>query len=98
MPFATLAETKAAIVVDFNDDDALIEVMLAAATDAIATYLKIDPEALDPVPPVVKVATMIMTGYLYKNRDGNPDNAFPPGYLPVPVTSLLYPLRDPSVA
>ncbi len=98
MAFATLDETKAALVVDFNDDDALISTMIDAATEAVASYLKVDPATLTPVPPIVKVATMILTGYLYKNRDGNPENAFIPGYLPAPVISLLYSLRDPTVA
>lgn len=46
----------------------------------------------------VKQATALLVGYFYKNRDDNPDNAFDRGYLPMPVTALLYPLRVPTVA
>lgn len=50
------------------------------------------------VDPVVQQATLVLVGYFFKNRDENPDNAFQQGYLPAPVTALLYPLRTPAVA
>lgn len=45
----------------------------------------------------VQAATLLMVGFLYKDRDENPDDAFARGYLPKPVTALLYPLRDPAL-
>jgi len=48
--------------------------------------------------PVVEQATLLLIGYFYKNRDDNPEAAFDRGYLPAPVTALLYPLRTPTVA
>jgi uncharacterized phage protein (predicted DNA packaging) len=98
MAFVTLDETKAALVVDFEDDDALLTLLIDAASESVAQYLKVDQETLEPTPATVKVATIILAGYLYKNRDKNPEDAFQPGYLPAPVMSLLYPLRDPTVA
>ncbi len=47
---------------------------------------------------VVQAATLLMVGFLYKDRDENPDNAFARGYLPMPVTALLYPLRTPALS
>lgn len=44
----------------------------------------------------VQAATLLMVGFLYKDRDENPDGEFERGYLPRPVTALLYPLRDPA--
>lgn len=44
----------------------------------------------------VQAAVLLMVGFLYKDRDENPDSAFDRGYLPKPVTALLYPLRDPA--
>lgn len=44
----------------------------------------------------VQAAVLLMVGFLYKDRDENPDSAFDRGYLPRPVTALLYPLRDPA--
>lgn len=46
----------------------------------------------------VQQATLLLIGYFYKDRDENPDGAFAQGYLPAPVTALLYPLRDPALA
>ncbi|MDY1146664.1 head-tail connector protein [Pseudomonas aeruginosa] len=45
----------------------------------------------------VQSAVLLMVGHLYKDRDENPDSAFEQGYLPKPVTALLYPLRDPAL-
>jgi len=44
----------------------------------------------------VQAAVLLMLGFLYKDRDENPDQAFAQGYLPKPVTALLYSLRDPA--
>lgn len=46
----------------------------------------------------VQAAVLLMLGFLYKDRDENPDQAFAQGYLPKPVTALLYTLRDPALA
>lgn len=46
----------------------------------------------------VQAAVLLMVGFLYKDRDENPDSAFDRGYLPKPVTALLYALRDPALA
>ena len=46
----------------------------------------------------VQSAVLLLVGYLYKDRDQNPDGAYDHGYLPMPVTALLYPLRDPALA
>lgn len=46
----------------------------------------------------VQAATLLLIGHLYKDRDENPDGAFEAGYLPKPVTALLYAIRDPALA
>ncbi|MDT4887202.1 hypothetical protein FQZ97_1236280 [compost metagenome] len=46
----------------------------------------------------VQSAVLLLVGHLYKDRDENPDGAFEAGYLPRPVTALLYALRDPALA
>ncbi|MNO62186.1 Phage gp6-like head-tail connector protein [compost metagenome] len=46
----------------------------------------------------VQAATLLQLGFLYKDRDENADGAYDRGYLPKPVTALLYPLRDPALA
>lgn len=45
----------------------------------------------------VQAATLLQLGFLYKDRDENADGAYDMGYLPKPVTALLYPLRDPAL-
>lgn len=45
----------------------------------------------------VQAAVLLMLGFLYKDRDENPDSAFDRGFLPKPVTALLFPLRDPAL-
>ena len=47
---------------------------------------------------VVQAATLLQLGFLYKDRDENTDGAYDMGYLPKPVTALLYPLRDPALS
>ena len=58
-----------------------------------------DPEG---VPFQVKAATLILIAEWYKNREAEQDGAVDAqwgfGYLPRPVTALLYPLRDPALA
>lgn len=63
----------------------------------------------DPIPVIdsngdaqvrfeVQAAVLLMLGYLYKDRDNDTEKAYQQGYLPAPVTALLYPLRDPALA
>lgn len=50
----------------------------------------------------VKAAVKLLLGEFYKNReaeqDGDVSAQWGYGYLPRPVVSLLYPLRDPALA
>lgn len=63
-----------------------------------AVVYELDSNGDKIVLPEVEQATLLLIGYFYKNRDDNPDSAFDRGYLPAPVTALLYPLRTPTVA
>lgn len=98
---------------DLTAQDADITLKIHAASSAVINYLKsgkaiflnsqgdlaIDSKG-DPVgvPFEVQAATLLMLGFLYKDRDENAEGAFERGYLPMPVTALLYPLRDPAFA
>ena len=46
----------------------------------------------------VQMATKMLTAMLWRNRDENGENLFDRGYLPMPVTAILYPLRDPALS
>lgn len=52
-----------------------------------------------PIPRYeVKAACLLMLGYLFKDRDNDERHEYETGYLPRPVTALLYALRDPAMA
>lgn len=67
------------------------EIWSADSPPVVADYI---------VPAEVKAAVKILVGYFFRNRDGNDPAAdgWQQGYLPPPVTALLYPLRDPALA
>lgn len=46
----------------------------------------------------VRAATLLMVAFLYRLRDDNQDEAYEQGYLPKPVTALLYPLKTFGIA
>ena len=104
MMLITLQEAKDHLRIDIDDEDVHLELLVNAASDAVLNYLKIDgseyydsSDMLD-APYAVQAATLLMTGYLYRLRDNNEGGEYQQGYLPMPVTALLYPLRDPAIA
>lgn len=108
----TLDQVKQALRVDGDDDDSTLTLYITAASRAVARYLgqRVDetlslansppdsPPDPELVPEDVVIATLLLVGHWYRNPDGDPDNAFERGYLPRPVTALLFPLRDPALA
>lgn len=75
---------------DSNDDP-----VLDSSGDPV---YEVDSSGDKIVKSVVQAATLLQLGFLYKDRDENADSAYQMGYLPKPVTALLYPLRDPACA
>lgn len=57
-----------------------------------------NPVYTDDVRFEVKAAVLLMLGYLDKDRDNDANREYETGYLPRPITALLYPLRDPALA
>lgn len=106
----TLERVKQALRIDTTDDDQLLNAYIAAASAAVISYLKGQAQALlgldeggelppeAEIPPEIELATIMLVGHFYKEPDGNTEDAFEQGYLPKPVTALLYPLRDPTLA
>ena len=107
---ATLERVKSALRIDTDQDDALLDAYILAASAAVIAYLKGQADVLldldtggsmpsgFEVPPAIEIATVILVGHFYREPDGDTEKAFEQGYLPKPVTALLYPLRDPALA
>lgn len=113
MKLVTLQQASDHLRRDTDADDNDLELKIEAASEAVMAYLKSGADVFtdsagdvpvdtagDPVgvPRWAQAATLIMIGYMYKDRDSNTDGAYEMGYLPKPVTALLYPHRDPSLA
>jgi hypothetical protein len=96
---------------DADDNDLILKI--EAASRAVLNYLKVDGMAfleldsagdveLDSagdalgVPEEVKAATLLLLSSFYSDRSGQ-SSGFRMGYLPEPVTALLYPLRKPAM-
>lgn len=106
----TLDQVKAALRIDHTDDDTLLEALIDASTGAVINYLKGQAEVLIPISsgssegdlvttnPEIQQAAILLVGIWYRNPDGDQEKNFERGYLPAPVTALLYPLRDPALA
>lgn len=108
----TLQQARDHLRSDSTDDDNDLTLKIHAASGAVLNYIRNGADIFtdssgEPVldsnggpigiPYEVQAATLLMLGYLYKDRDGDPDKAYEYGYLPMPVMSLLYPHRVPSL-
>ena len=108
----TVDQVRTALKLDSGESDTIIALYISAASRAVVRYLKgqagtlltIDsppnspPDDLSAVPEDIQMATILLMGHFYNNPDGDPDHDWEQGYLPRPVTALLYPLRDPALA
>ena len=65
----TLPETKLHLRVDHNDEDVLIEALMATATAACASFLNMPAaDLVVAVPAPIKSAALLLVGALYENR------------------------------
>lgn len=115
MKLVTLEQVKAHLRIDTEDGDADLSLKVEAASSLVVDYLKdfeyaafdsagvILDSTGDPVDvlPKVQAATLLLVGFLHRERDGSNEYAVPSawgyGYLPHGVVSLLYNLRPPTV-
>lgn len=59
---------------------------------------ELDSQGARIVRDEVKHAVLILVGMFFRDRDGVEAKDWAPGFLPAPVTAILYPLRDPAIA
>ena len=99
----TLEEAKQELAIIHNWDDAKLEQHVKSASAAVLAYLKVPDDgevsasALEPA----KQATLLLVREFYEGHEKPMDRVgeqFGYGYLPLPVVSLLYPHREPSLA
>ena len=64
-----LDEMKGYLRVDHEDDDALIEGMIAASEKQCLDILRTDDETALAESPNGKIAVMFMTAYMYEHRE-----------------------------
>ena len=91
--FATLDEVKHHLRYDDDDSDEILTIYLQSAQTAVKNY--ITDEITDEMLPALKVATLLMVGYLDDNRNGERGAEFG-NFLPAPVCQMLAPYRTPT--
>ncbi|AKG09373.1 phage head-tail adapter protein [Moraxella bovoculi] len=91
--FATLDEVKHHLRYDDDSSDVMLTAYLQSAEQSVENY--ITDEIKDEMLPVLKVATLLMVGYLDDNRNSENGAEFG-NYLPAPVRQMLSPYRMPT--
>ena len=103
MPLVSLEVAKRHLRIFFDDDDAQIELYVAAAESIIAEYLdrvvlptgealpEDDVHAMN-ITPAITAAILLLVGDLYENREADPD-ATGDAVLPKAARALLAPWR-----
>ena len=108
----TLDQAKAHVQLDHDESDSDLELKVHAASGAVLAYLKVSADAYTDtageliensngtleIPAQVQLAVLYLTGLMFKDRDGKDTAIWQQGFLPAPITALLYPLRDPALA
>jgi hypothetical protein len=108
----TLDQAKEHVRLDHDASDDDLQLKIKAASRAVLRYLQVEAsvytdESGDPtldsngdsvVPEDVQGATLLLTGMLFKDRDGKDAAIWERGYLPAPVTAMLARLYSPSLA
>lgn len=92
--FATLDEVKHHLRYDDTDSDEILTIYLQSAQTAVKNYITDDIS--NEMLPALKVATLLMVGYLDDNRNGERGGQFG-NYLPAPVRQMLSPYRMPTI-
>lgn len=100
-------EVKERLRFDHDLEDEDIERAIEDASAAVMAYLKVASTAYDDsfgtlvpanVPAQARTAVIHLVGIWKRDPSGVEMEKWQMGYLPAPITAILYPLRDPSLA
>lgn len=97
----TLEEVKTHLRVQHDEEDALIEGLIAQAQTAAEDFCRVsfdpftdDSGSVAEVPGPVKLAVLLMVGYFYEHREAEDGAGF--RTMRRAFMTLLYPYRDPD--
>lgn len=108
MMLVTLQQASDHLRRDTTDDDADLTLKIKAASRLVMNYLGVGAASFTDsagdifvdshgdaigIPEDVQIATLMMTGYLFRERDCDDEKAFEQGFLPKAVTALLFPIK-----
>lgn len=65
----SLEEAKEYLRVDVDDEDALIETLLAAAQNLCQDVARLDTDEFEAAGEVAKIAVLFAVGYVYEHRE-----------------------------
>ena len=85
----TLDEAKLHCRIDHNDEDSLLDALIATATTAVADYMNVT-SVDDTAPAPVKSAALLLVGSLYEQRESQGERQF---YKNPTFENLLNPYR-----
>ena len=89
----TVAEVKAHLRIQYDEEDAYLSGLIAQAQAAAEDFCRVT--FTDDAPEPVRLAVLLMVSHYYENRD-NPDKQV---YITLRMAfeNLLYPYRDPDL-
>lgn len=87
----SLPELKAHLRIEHDDEDDVLDLLLAQASSAAADFCRADFEAMEQVPEPVRLAVLLMASHFYECRDSSDRNAY--ATMMNAFHALLYPYR-----
>lgn len=73
----TLADVKLHCRIDHDDEDSLLDALIATATTAVADYMNMDADDVDDTAPApVKSAALLLVGSLYEQRESQGERPY----------------------
>ncbi|MBP5461866.1 MAG: phage gp6-like head-tail connector protein [Lachnospiraceae bacterium] len=91
----SLDEVKAHLRIETNDEDLELASMISKSQARAEEFCRVTFPDGDDAPETVRLAVLLMTSYLYENRDAPDHTAYVT--MRTAFENLLYPHRDPAL-